>query len=243
MAQHLARTNTPKNWPIARKKTKWITRVNPGTHPKSQAINISVLVRDFLRYAATSREIRRILQQGKIVVNTKIRRDPRFPLGIMDVIEIPSTQECYRLLLNPRGRFSLAAIPQDQQKVKPCKVINKTLLRGSKMQLNLFDGRNILHDDPAIKPGDTIILDLSKNQVQQHLKFEKDALIYLTRGRKTGMLGTLKEIVQEKNMIKPKIIIESGQEKVQTLKEYAFVIDKKFMGEGKPENGKQITQH
>lgn len=233
MAQHLSRASTPKNWPIQRKKTKWITRVNPGTHPRDRSINLSLLVKDFLGYARSSREVRRILQQGMILVDKKIRRDPRFPLGIMDVIEVPQTRELYRLLLNPEGKFSLAAIPQEQQSLKPCKVIGKTILKGKKTQLNLFDGRNILHEDPRIKVGDSIIIDVTTNKIQQHLKFEKNALVYLAQGKKTGMLGTVKEVVQEKNMIKPKIILESGHDKIETLKEYAFVIDKKFLGNGK----------
>jgi len=233
MAQHLSRTNTPKNWPIQRKKTKWITRVNPGTHPRASAINLDLLIRDFLGYARTAREVRRILHQGMILVDKKIRRDPRFPLGMMDLIEVPKTKEHYRLLLNTEGKLMLAPVEAAQQSLKPCKVIGKTILKGKKTQLNLFDGRNILQEDSSIKVGDTLIVDVTTNHVQQHLKFEKNALVYLTQGKKAGMFGTLKETVQEKNMIKPKIVIESGKEKIETLKAYAFVINQTFMEHGK----------
>ena len=233
MAQHLSRTRSPKNWPIKRKETKWITRVNPGTHPLTRSINLSLLIKDFLGFARTAREVRRILHQGMVLVDKKVRRDPRFPLGIMDIIEIPSLKQHYRLLLDAEGNFSLVAIPQEQQSLKPCKVIGKTILKGRKTQLNLFDGRNLLLEDSSIKVGDTLVIDISKNQVQQHLKLEKNAGVYLSQGKKSGCFGTIKELVQEKNMIKPKIIIESGHDKIETLKEYAFVIDKKFLGNGK----------
>src|SRR3989338_9688333 len=100
MSQHLARARTPKNWPIKRKETKWITRVNPGPHSLDRCINLNLLLKEFLKYAKTTREVRRILNQGILLIDKKPRKDPGFPVGLMDLIEVTKTKESYRLILD-----------------------------------------------------------------------------------------------------------------------------------------------
>ncbi|HLC63466.1 MAG TPA: 30S ribosomal protein S4e [Candidatus Nanoarchaeia archaeon] len=228
MAQHLSRASTPKNWPIKRKETKWITRVNPGTHPLERALNLNILLKDYLKYASTSREVRNILNQGIILVDKKVRKDPKFSIGVMDTIEITKTKEYFRLILDERGNFSLVRIPQSESSLKPCKIINKKILPGKITQINLFDGRNMLSEDKSLKVNDTIILNLESNKIQEHLKFDKNAIIYLISGKKAGHSGKLKEIYSE-SLSKPRILLDSGKEKIETLKEYAFVINKEFL--------------
>jgi small subunit ribosomal protein S4e len=44
-------------------------------------------------------------KEGLIKVDNKIRRDPRFPLGIMDVVSIEKTGENFRILYDVKGRY------------------------------------------------------------------------------------------------------------------------------------------
>ena len=236
MSQHLARARTPKNWPIKRKETKWITRVNPGPHSLDRCINLNLLLKEFLKYAKTTREVRRILNQGIILIDKKPRKDPGFPVGLMDLIEVTKTKESYRLILDENLKFKLIPVHGKNQSLKPCKIIGKTTLKGKKTQINLFDGRNIFSDDKALNVGDTVILDLTTNKVHDHIKFEKDAHIYLLKGKNAGTIGVLKEIYKEKNMIKPRILVEAKKEKIETLKDYAFVINDSILENGTKHN-------
>jgi len=60
-----------------------------------------------LRYALTAQEVVKIVKdkEGLIKVDNKIRRDPKFPLGIMDVVSIEKTGEHFRLLYDVKGRY------------------------------------------------------------------------------------------------------------------------------------------
>jgi small subunit ribosomal protein S4e len=44
-------------------------------------------------------------KEGLIKIDGKVRRDPRFPLGIMDVVSIEKTNEHFRILYDVKGRF------------------------------------------------------------------------------------------------------------------------------------------
>merc|ERR1719281_1115365 len=62
-----------------------------------------------------------------IKVDGKIRRDPRFPLGMMDVVTIEKTNENFRILLDTKGRFLPHRIDHKEAGFKLCKVIRKRI--------------------------------------------------------------------------------------------------------------------
>lgn len=215
--RHLKNINAPRSWPIERKKKYWIIRTNPGPHSFKESMPLGVIFNDLLGYTRTTREIKRVLLQGVITVNGKIRKDHKFPVGIFDVIEFPD-DEAYRLLYNSKGKFLLKKLDKKERNIILFKIKNKTILKNGKIQLNLGNGENILTDKKDIKPGDTItILD---NKVKDILSFEKGAYIYLVKGKRIGTSGRIENV--EKN----KIRFSEGKEKYETLKGYAFVIGK-----------------
>jgi len=222
--RHLFSLNAPANWPIERKKNIWITRPNPGPHPLDRCLPINILLKHLLKYARTAREVRTILNSGDIIIDNKVRKDYRFPVGIMDSISIKKIDENFRLFINENNNYQLNKINKDEIKLKPCKIINKRILKKGKIQLNLYDGKNILVDKDGYKVGDTVIIDLEKKQIVNHLKLVKGATIYLTAGKYIGYIGKLNNSYTEKGMQQNKIEIIKGKEKFVTLKDYAFVV-------------------
>lgn len=225
---HLSRLNAPKNWHIKRKGTKWITRPNPGPHPIYRGISLNLIIKDILGYGKVTREVKKILNNKEILIDKKVRTDRRFPVGLMDTIEIPKTNEYFRLLLNKKSKFVLLPIKKEESNTKPCRIINKTLLKNKRIQLNLYDGKNIIVNKDNYKVGDTILLDLEKNTIKGSIKLEKGSLIYLTAGKHIGFVGTIKEVHSSNSLYPDKIVFESKDHKYETLKKYAFVINKEI---------------
>ena len=58
-----------------------------------------VLLRNRLKYALSGREVIAITAQRLIKVDNKIRSDPTFPTGFMDVVSIEKSGEHFRLCL------------------------------------------------------------------------------------------------------------------------------------------------
>lgn len=225
MSKHLKRLNAPKSWPIKKRKgIKFITKPLPGPHSLNKSLPLNVLLKDILNYAQTTREVKKILNENKILVNNLVRKDQGFPVGCMDTISIPSISEYYRLVYNERGKFILKPIKKEEAGFKLHKIQNKTMLKGNKIQLNLEDGKNILVPKDGYKVGDSVLLE--NNKIKKHLKLEKNALIFLTAGKHIGKVGILEEVYKPSPITETKISFKLNNKKFETLKKFAFVVEK-----------------
>ncbi len=219
MSRHLKRLNAPKSWMILRRTTKYIAKPLPGAHKLSESMPMSLLLKQ-LGHAQTAREAKRILNAYQILVDGKRVRDIKASVGVMDSISLAETNEFYRVAFDAKGRIQLVPIPKGEAGIKPCKVENKTSIAGGKIQINLNDGRNIIADKEAAKTGDTLLVQVPGQKIQQRLALEKGALIYLLGGKHIGSLGTLEKIENDEITFK-----KEGQS-INTAKKYALVIGK-----------------
>tara|TARA_Y100000310_G_scaffold342247_1_gene444608 strand:- start:21953 stop:22642 length:690 start_codon:yes stop_codon:yes gene_type:complete len=218
---HLKRHFAPKTWQIKRKGIKSITKASPGTHKKAMSLPINVILRDILGYADSNREVKFILQKRDVKVDGITRKDHRFPVGLFDILSLNDAGEHLRVVLDKKGKLSLVKIDKGESKIKPCKIIGKTAVKG-KVQLNLHDGRNIFAKEEVYKVGDSIFLDLGKkNDIKEKISLDKNIMICLTGGRHIGQIGKVQDIIGNRILYNT----ETG-DTIETLKEYAFPIGK-----------------
>ncbi len=231
--RHLKRLPAPKFWPIPRKEAKWTVRPSPGPHPINRSLPLLLIIRDILGYAKTAREARRIISEGRIKVDGKIRRDYKFPVGLMDVIEIPDVKEAYRLIPIPRKGLNLHPISEEEAKFKLCRIENKTTVDGGHIQLNLHDGRNILirvndptnPEEDTYKTMDVLKISLPGQEIEEHIKFEEGSFVLVTWGKNMGQVGRIKEIIHGIGRRMSVVTLESPDgELFQTSLEYVFPI-------------------
>ncbi|MBI2658582.1 30S ribosomal protein S4e [Candidatus Woesearchaeota archaeon] len=215
---HIKRLAAPKTWHIKRKKIKYITKPMPGTHSMETGTSLNILLKEILNYANTTREAKKILNSNDIRVDGKTRKNFRFPVGIFDTIGFTSTDEYFRIILNKKGKLGIIKIKKDEALLKPCKIVGKTMVNG-KLQLNLFDGKNILADDKAYKVGDTLLLALPQDKISKHLKLGKNSTIFLAGGKHIGETGNVENIVEDKVVYK-----DAKGNLIETSKKYAFVV-------------------
>jgi len=227
---HLFRLVAPKTWPIRRKTTKWIARPLPGPHPLKESITLSIIIRDILEYAKTTKEVKRILNNKSLLVDKVARTDYKFPVGFMDVIDFPSLNESYRVIYDDKGVFTLININKNESNLKLLGIIRKTIIKKGRTQVTLHDGRNIIVENFKGKIGDTILFDVVKKSVNKLLPLEKDSLVFLNGGTHIGSIGKVKDVIKSKDLEKPRVVVEIEGKNYDTLSKYAFVI-----GHDKPE--------
>ncbi len=196
--KHLKRKPAPKFWPIHRKEFVWVVRPKPGPHPTSRCMPLALIVRDILGFAKTRKEAKTIISQGKIKVNGKLQLEELFPTGLMDVISIPEMKKTYRILPSEKGLF-LHSIGSEEALFKLCRIENKTVIKGGRMQLNLHDGRNIQVqvEDPQ-KPEkdvyqtlDVLKTSVPSQEITAHLKLGKDTHAIIVGGKNVGKYGKI----------------------------------------------------
>ncbi len=219
---HQKRLSTPKTIKIPRKTSKWIVKTGPGPHNKN-AVPLLVVVRDHLKLADNAREARRIIASGEILVDGRVRKDYKFPVGLFDVICIPKLNKTYRVLFDEKGRYMPKEVSDGHLKLY--KIKNKTMIRGGKVQLNLFDGTNILADN-TYKTKDSILLKIPEKEIVDHLKFEEGALVMIVGGTHAGEIGHIKDYKVVRGSAPNLVTIEGDKGTITTIEDHAFVIGK-----------------
>ena len=119
---HLKRLAAPKCWQIKKKKNKYIIKPKPGPHNAKLGTPLSLVLRNLLKNVKTSKEAKYLLNNKDVFINNKIRRDPKFVVGFMDIVSIPLTEENYRVLLNKNGKIYLHPIKEKESKTRLCKI-------------------------------------------------------------------------------------------------------------------------
>ncbi len=232
--RHLKRLAAPTQWYIHRKTYKWAVRPRPGPHSMKTSIPLLYIVRDYLGYAKTAREARKILNEGKILVDGRVRKDYKFPVGIMDVVSIPETGEHYRVLPNRIGKLILHPISEKEAGIKPLRISNKRMVKGAKVQLNLHDGSNHLvtmDEKDKYRTAYTVLMKVPDREVIEVIPFEVGAYVFVTQGKNVARKGKVVEVRQFPMGWPDVVTIEDENgELFDTLKEYAFVV-----GKDKPE--------
>lgn len=190
----IKRMSAPRWWPIKRKERKFVISVR-GAHPKEFSLPLLVLVRDVLKLAETNREARKIIKEGQVLVDKKKRKDPKYGIGLFDVVDIPATKKSWRAV--PINGLSFIEIPESESKLKICKIVGKKTLKGNKNQLNLNDGRNLL-TDKKYATYDSLVLEMPEQKVVDHLKFETGSTVVVVRGSNAGKTAKIKTIEKDR---------------------------------------------
>jgi small subunit ribosomal protein S4e len=107
------------------------------------------------------------------------------------VIEIPQSEDRFRLLYDTQGRFVLHKIGAEEASFKLCRVQSEGTQAKGVPYINTHDGRTIRYPDPLIKKGDTVKVNLESGKVVDFVKFEVGNTVMVTKGRNAGRVGTL----------------------------------------------------
>jgi len=203
--KHLKRLNAPKHWMLDKLGGTWAPRPSTGPHKLRECLPLSLILRNRLRYSLTRRETLMIVMRRLVQVDHKVRTDLNYPAGFQDVVQIPKTDEVFRLLYDVKGRFVLHRITKEEAAYKLCRV--QKVQRGSKASIgrNPFhsgqagsipfivthDGRTIRFADPNVAVHDTIKVDLATGKQIGHIKFDVGNLVMITKGNNVGRVGVL----------------------------------------------------
>jgi small subunit ribosomal protein S4e len=217
---HLSRLNSPTSWGISRKGIKFATRVSPGPHNLRNSMPLIVLIEEYLKYGRVRKEVKAILNEGKILVNGKVRKSIKFPIGLMDVISVPDLNENFRIFLDDKGKFMTFPIDDAEKDLRVGKIVSKNKIKSGKIQIGTLDGSSYLVDKSDWKVGDSLLISNKEGKVKEHLPLKKGVKVFIEGGKKKGITGTIEEF-KENN-----IIVKTKDGDIETAKRYAFVIGK-----------------
>lgn len=224
--RHLKRERSPRFWPIHRKERVWAIKTGPGPHALRESMPILVVIRDLLGYAATGKEAKALIKQGKVLVDGMPRKDERYPVGIMDIVELPDAKQRFRVLPARGGRLKLHPIKGGEAGFKLCRIVGKTTVRGGGTQLNLHDGRNVPlpEGEDGYRVNDVLQLGIPGQGILGHIRFAQGINAMVTGGRSQGRHGIVTGLGSEPGSKRTATIQTAGGEEVRTLARYVFAV-------------------
>lgn len=206
---YLKRNNFKTFWPIPRKGTKYLAT---ATHNKGESIPLIVIVRDIFQLVETKKELKKVISEKKIKVNQKVIRETNYPVCLFDIISFSDSKKNYRAIFSRNRKMIFEEVKEKDAETKIFKVMNKKVLSGKKVQLNLMHGRNIISKE-KINPGDSVVLNLKDNKVIKVIPLEKGKSIFVIKGKHIGAQGEIKEIISRGGKKIAKIILKEDKGK------------------------------
>jgi small subunit ribosomal protein S4e len=197
------------------------------------------MIREVLGLAKTRKEAKKIVSQGKVLIDGRVIRDERFSIGLMDVVSIPEINVNYRVVPSEKGLI-LHPIKEEEVKFKICRIENKKTLDKGNVELNLHDGRNLLvrvenpqkPDEDVFNTFDTLKIGIPEQEILEHVKLAKGSMAAFTDGSNIGKYGTVTSIEEQTGQKRKNFLITIQDEKgetYQTVLNYAFAVgDKKL---------------
>lgn len=229
----LKRMHVPSFWPVAHKRFQWAPKTAPGTHPIATSIPLTIALKEMLGYGESRREVRFPISEGRVKIDGRVVRDPRFPLGYMDVLEIPDAKACYRALPHPKRGIILHPIGDEEKSFKLCKIRGKKTLRQGRVQLSLHDGRTIVlgeksergAEEPVYKPDDVLVIKLPTGEMMGRVQFSEGAYALIVGGKNRGSLGRIRQVSKVEGTAPSMVTIETDDGKhLQSYRSNIFVV-------------------
>ncbi len=211
---HKKRQGVPKSWPIDKKGTKFI--VKPGI----KGIPLVIVLRNIMEVAKNKREVKKALIKKDVLVCGKPAIDEKKQLFVRDTISLVPSKKHFRLVFSDKGKFEVKEIKEEESLEKIAKVMGKKVLKGKKVQINLYDGRNYLYDKNC-EVNDSVVVDLKANKIKKCISLKEKANVAVIGGKYAGRHGTVEKINEEKKIAE----LISNKEKINVLLEHLMAVE------------------
>ena len=210
---HAVRETISKIWPMPKKGTKYV--VVPS-HNKKFGIPVLIILRDILKFVKTRKELKKILIEKKVFVNNKAIKEDNRALLLFDTLKLKELDKFYRIAFNENGKAVMKEISDKECAVKICKVINKKMLKGKKVQLNFNDGTNILSHE-KVNVGDCVLMNLENRKIEKVIPIKEKSFVLIIKGKYIGKEGEIVKI--EGN----EVTVKSGNAEIKTKMEEIII--------------------
>lgn len=193
---HLKRNSVPKSWPVQRKGTAFVVKTKLGL---SNSLPVLIILRDLLKLAQNRKEVKKMIHMKEILLNGKEVRDEKQGVVLFDIITIVSSKKNYRLVVLKNEKLNIEEIKEGEANSKVAKIIDKKMLKGKRIQINLSDGRNFISDIKS-KVNDSVIINLKTKKIEKCLPLEENSEVVVFAGKHSGEKGKIEKINKERKI-------------------------------------------
>jgi len=201
---HQKRLSAPKHYPIERKQKKYVSNIK-GSRDSATAIPAGLLLRDVLEYAETEKEAKKIIRDGQVLRNGNRLGDVQEGVGVLDLIEIPETEEKFRAVKR-QDRLEFVPVESDNHVAK---IVDKTSQEDRNVY-RLHNGENYSTKD-EFEAGSTLVL----NDGAEEVALEEDSEALVIKGRHAGEEVTVHKL-NRRGMNPDTAVVSEGENQYET---------------------------
>ncbi|UCE12227.1 MAG: 30S ribosomal protein S4e [Candidatus Heimdallarchaeota archaeon] len=232
-SRHKKRLSAPTVYPIKRKHGKFSVRPHPTRFKMEMSLPLGIVMREILGYAKTLSEAKRILINKEVKVDGKVQTSYKFAIGPMDILEIPKTEQYFRLTpYRGRRRVLLHPITQEEAQRKILRIKKKQTIKGGIFQLTFHDGRNLrIHPEEEQKipvtelsVKDSVLLNLEEKIIEDHYPFTVGNIALIMGGHNIGIQGKIRDIETQTGQKTRTITLETKEGEIKTVDTHIFII-------------------
>jgi small subunit ribosomal protein S4e len=188
---------------------RYMMKPAAGRHILEKAIPLALILTKFA-FTETTSDSKTAILSGLVTVNGKTIREPKYPVGLNDVVGVTPTDKFVSVGINERGQSDIKEIKKADVKGRICRVIGKYKAEKNSIRIRLHDGTDIA-SKPEVMVNDSIILD-SKNKVEKVLPLKKGSTCLVIDGVHVGTKGKISEL-KGGNMHRPPSAVIEGEGK------------------------------
>ena len=188
--RHIKRLAASRYIKVSKKTSAYVAKPLPGRHSGDSSIALVTVIKEKLGLASTSRETRRIMRAGNIIVNGKEIKEEKYPVGYSDTIHMKGSGETFVVGVGRHGTFSVEKASKEI--AQPFKVIGKYKARKGKDMIRLHDGRTMAAV-AGVSVNDSVVLGADMS-VKEVLKFKEGAKCAVYKGVHAPSTGKITEI-------------------------------------------------
>ena len=182
---------------------------------------LASVLRESLRVADNAREAETAIFSRSVHVDGRVVTDPKFPVGLMDVVTLVPSKAHYRVMLDTRGKLTLVQIDGKEAAWKLCRIQDVGTVRGGKHQVRLHDGRTFLSAASEHRTGTTLKLAVPRQKVLDAMPLEPGRVALLTGGQHAGELVHIDRVERTRN---PRANLVHVTEGFSTILNYVFIV-------------------
>ncbi len=212
-SRHIKRLASSKYIGVGRKSSAYVAKPLPGRHTKTSNIAIKTILTEKLGLTSTGKESEKIIKGKNIKVNGNVIKNPLYPVGFGDIIEIPVLGENFFINNTKNGSFTLEKIKEPKQQL--FKVIGKYKTKGNKVMLRLHDGR-IINTDKSKEINVNDSVDIKNKEISSIIKLEEGGKCLVIKGNHTSQSGIIRKIINGTATRSSLVSISSGKENFET---------------------------
>lgn len=226
-SRHYVRMRASKELGITeRKSVKWLLAPSPGPHKKQESISVGVLVRDVLRRAGTLSEAKKMLLGGNLLVDGRKVHEPKFPVGLMDIVSEPAEKKSYRMVLSG-PRLAPKEVKGEATGRKYLRITGKHTVKGGKTCITFHDGRNYL-GDKHLSTGDTCVFSVPEFKLLSHIKLAPGVPCLVIKGKHMGEVAKLEKLIERPGSHDTEVLLSGPGGEFVTVAKYLFAVDDNY---------------